>query len=88
MQETNKEVIRVSEEGILILDYLPCDFISLINLIAEDNCILIYDTKEAYNKLQSEISKYVRQEYCIELGERVIKFIAEQYTQQVLVNSI
>lgn len=88
MQETNKEVIRVSEEGILFLDYLPCDFISLINLIAEDNCILIYDTKEAYNKLQSEISKYVRQEYCIELGERVIKFIAEQYTQQVLVNSI
>lgn len=88
MQEPNKEVIRVSEEGILFMDYLPCDFISLINLIAEDNCILIYDTKEAYNKLQSEISKYVRQEYCIELGERVIKFIAEQYTQQVLVNSI
>lgn len=88
MQEPNKEVIRVSEEGILFMDYLPCDFISLINLIAEDNCILIYDTKEAYNKLQSEISKYVRQEYSIELGERVIKFIAEQYTQQVLVNSI
>lgn len=88
MQEPNKEVIRVSEEGILFMDYLPCDFISLINLIAEDNCILIYDTKEAYNKLQSEISEYVRQEYCIELGERVIKFIAEQYTQQVLVNSI
>lgn len=88
MQEPNKEVIRVSEEGILFMDYLPCDFISLINLIAEDNCILIYDTKEAYNKLQSEISKYVRQEYSIELGERVIKFIAEQYTQQVLINSI
>lgn len=88
MQEPNKEVIRVSEEGILFMDYLPCDFISLINLIAEDNCILIYDSKEAYNKLQSEISKYVRKEYCIELGERVIKFIAEQYTQQVLVNSI
>lgn len=88
MQEPNKEVIRVSEEGILFMDYLPCDFISLINLVAEDNCILMYDTKEAYNKLQSEISKYVRQEYSIELGERVIKFIAEQYTQQVLVNSI
>lgn len=88
MQEPNKEVIRVSEEGILFMNYLPCDFTSLINLIAEDNCILIYDTKEAYNKLQSEISKYVRQICSIELGERVIKFITEQYTQQVLINSI
>ena len=88
MQEPNKEVIRVSEEGILFMDYLPCDFTALINLIAEDNCILIYDTKAAYNKLLSEISKYVRQVYSIELGERVIKFITEQYAQQVLINSI
>lgn len=83
MQEQNKEVIQVSEEGILFMDYLPCDFTTLINLIAEDNCILIYDTKEAYNKLQSEISKYVRQVCSIELGERVIKFIAEEWLQQV-----
>lgn len=83
MQEQNKETIQVSEEGILFMDYLPCDFTTLINLIAEDNCMLIFDCQEAYNKLQSEITKFVRKTCSIELGEKVIKFIAEEYSQQV-----
>lgn len=83
MQEQNKEIIQVSEEGILFMDFLPCDFSTLINLIAEDNCGIIFDTEESYNKLQHEIAKFVRKTCSIELGEKVIKFIAEEYSQQV-----
>lgn len=83
MQGQNKEVIRVSEEGILFMDYLPCDYTTLINLIAGNNCVLIFDTEETYNNLQREIAKFVRKECSIELGEIIIKFIAEEYSQQV-----
>lgn len=83
MQEQNKEVIQVSEEGILYLDFLPCDFSTLIDLIAEDNCMLIFDTEEAYNNLKREMALFVRKTCSIELGEKVIKFIADEYSQQV-----
>ena len=83
MQEQNKEVIQVSEEGIMFIDFLPTDYEDLVNLIAEDNCVLIFDTEESYNKLQQEIAKFIRENCSIELGNKVIKFIAEEYSQQV-----
>lgn len=87
MQEQNKEVIQVSEEGIMFMDYLPVDFQVLINLIAEDNCILIFDTEESYNNLQHEISQFIRENCSIELGNKVIKFIADEYSQQVQITN-
>ena len=83
MQEQNKEVFEISDEGIIFLDYLTADYSTLIKHIAEDNCMLIFDCKEAYNKLQSEITKFVRKTCSIELGEKVIKFIAEEWLQHV-----
>lgn len=83
MQEQNKEVIQVSEEGIMFIDYLPTDFPTLINLIADDNCKLIFYAEESYNNLQQEISKFIRENCSIELGNKVIKFIADEYSQQV-----
>lgn len=83
MQEQNKEVIQVSEEGIMFINYLPADFPTLINLIAEDNCILIFYSEESYNNLLQEISQFIRENCSIELGNKVIKFIADEYSQQV-----
>lgn len=83
MQGQNKEVLQINDEGIIFMDYLPCDYTTLINLIAGNNCVLIFDTEEAYNNLQREIAKFVRKVCSIELGEKIIKFIAEEYSQQV-----
>lgn len=83
MQEQNKEVFEISDEGIIFLDYLTADYSTLIKHIAEDNCMLTFDSEEAYNNLQREMAKFVRKTCSIELGEKVIKFIAEEYSQQV-----
>lgn len=87
MQEQNKAVIQVSEEGIMFIDYLPTDFQDLINLIAEDNCKLIFYTEESYNNLQHGISQFIRENCSIELGNKVIKFIADEYSQQVQITN-
>lgn len=83
MQEPNKEVFQISEEGIIFMDYLPADFSTLIKYINEDNCMLIFDSKESYDNLMQEILQYLREICCIELGEKVIKFIADEWIQQV-----
>lgn len=83
MEETNKEVFQISDEGIIYMDYLPADFSTLIKYIDEDNCMLIFDSKESYNNLKQKISQYLREICCIELEEKVIKFITEEWLQQV-----
>ena len=83
MEEQIKEIVRITDEGIIFMDYLPADFSVLIEYIEKDNCILIFDSKESYNNLKQEISQYLREICCIELEEKVIKFIAEEWLQQV-----
>lgn len=83
MQELNKEVFQISDEGIIFMGYLPADFSTLIKYIDEDNCMLIFDSKESYNNLKQEISQYLREICCIELEDKVIKFIAEEWSQQI-----
>lgn len=83
MQEQNKEVFQISDEGIITINYLPAGFSTLVEHIAKNNCILIFDSKESYDNLKQKISQYLREICCIELEDRVIKFIAEEWSQQV-----
>ena len=83
MEETNKQVVTITDEGIIIIDYLVADYTMLINLIKKNNCMLTFDSEEAYNSLINGIYKYIRENCTIELGERIIKFIAEEWAQQV-----
>ena len=83
MEETNKQEVTITDEGIIIIDYLVADYTMLINLIEKDNCMLTFDSEEAYNSLINGISQYIRENCTIELGERIIKFIAEEWSQQV-----
>ena len=88
MQDKNKEVVRISDEGIVFIDYLLADYTILINLIASKNCILIFDSDEAFNALKEQIEPFIEERCNIELAVYIRNFITEQYTQQVLINSI
>ena len=88
MQDKNKEVVRISDEGIVFIDYLLADYTILINLIASKNCILIFDSDEAFNALKEQIEPFIEERCNIELAIYIRNFITEQYTQQVLINSI
>ena len=88
MQDKSKEVVRISDEGIVFIDYLLADYTILINLIASKNCILIFDSDEAFNSLKEKIEPFIEDRCNIELAVYIRHFITEQYTQQVLINSI
>ena len=83
MQEQNKEVFEISDEGIIFMDYLPADYSTLVKHINDNDCMLIFDSEESYNNLKQEIIRYLREICCIELENKVIKFIAEEWSQQV-----
>ena len=83
MQDKNKEIVTITDEGIIIIDYLVADYTMLVNLIASDNCILIFDSEDAFNALNEELKQYIKDVCSIELAEHIMKFIADEYNQQV-----
>lgn len=88
MQDKNKEVVRISDEGIVYIDYLIADYTILVNLIASNNCILFFDSEEAFNSLNELIQPFINDRCSYELAIYIKKFIAEQYAQQVSINSL
>ena len=83
MQDRNKEVVTITDEGIVSIDYLIADYTMLVNLIASDNCILVFDSEEAFNSLKKNLGQYIKNVCSIELAEHIMKFIAEEWLQQV-----
>lgn len=83
MQGRSKEVVTITDEGIVSIDYLIADYTMLVNLIASDNCILVFDSEEAYNSLKENLGQYIKNVCSIELAEHIMKFIAEEWLQQV-----
>ena len=83
MQDRIKEVVTITDEGIVYIDYLIADYTMLVNLIASDNCILVFDSEEAYNSLKENLGQYIKNVCSIELAEHIMKFIAEEWLQQV-----
>lgn len=83
MQGRNKEVVTITDEGIVYIDYLVADYTILVNLIASDNCIMVFDSEEAYSNLKENLGQYIKNVCSIELAEHIMKFIAEEWLQQV-----
>ena len=83
MQGRSKEVVTITDEGIVSIDYLIADYTMLINLIASDNCILVFDSEEAFNNLKENLGQYIKNVCSIELAEHIMKFIADEYNQQL-----
>ena len=83
MQDRIKEVVTITDEGIVYIDYLVADYTMLINLIASDNCIIVFDSEEAYSNLKENLGQYIKNVCSIELAEHIMKFIAEEWLQQV-----
>lgn len=83
MQEQNKEVITITDEGIVIIDYLVADYEILVNRIVNNNCILVFDSEEALNTLNLLLEPFLKDRMTIELAEYVKKFIADEYNNQV-----
>lgn len=88
MEEQSKIIIRITDEGIIMVDYLVMGFDELIHLIVQEECKIIFDSEDAYLNLKNGIEPYIEEIYCIQLATEIEKFIAEQYALQVSTNSI
>lgn len=83
MEETNKEVVTITDEGIVIIDYLVADYEMLVNLIVSNKCTLIFDSEEAFNTLNELLEPFLKDRMTYELALHIKKFIAEEWSQQV-----
>ena len=83
MQEQNKEEITITDEGIVIIDYLVADYEILVNRIVNNNCVLIFDSEEAFNTLNLLLEPFFKDRMTFELANYIKKFIADEYNQQV-----
>ena len=88
MEEQGKIIIRITDEGIIIGDFLVMGYDELLHLIVQEKCKIIFDSEDAYLNLKNGIEPYIEEIYCIQLATEIEKFIAEQYALQVLTNSI
>lgn len=83
MEETNKVVVEITDEGIIIIDYLVADYEMLVNLIVSNNCILFFDSEEAFNNMNELLKPFLKDRMTCELALHIKKFIADEYNQQV-----
>lgn len=88
MEEQSKMIIRITDEGIIICDYLIMGYDELLHLIVQERCKIIFDSENAYQTLKNGIEPYIEEIYCFQLAAEIEKFIAEQYALQVLTNSL
>lgn len=88
MEEQNKIIVRITDEGIIISDYLVMGYDELLHLIVKEECKIIFDSEDAFQNLKNGIETYIEEIYCIQLATEIEKFIAEQYALQVSTNSL
>lgn len=88
MEEQNKIIVRITDEGIIISDYLVMGYDELLHLIVKEECKVIFDSEDAFQNLKNGIEPYIEEIYCIQLATEIEKFIAEQYALQVSTNSL
>lgn len=88
MEEQNKIIVRITNEGIIIGDFLVMGYDELLHLIVQEKCKIIFDSENAFQNLKNGIEPYIEDIYCIQLAAEIEKFIAEQYALQVSTNSL
>lgn len=88
MEEQSKIIIRITDEGIIMGNFLVMGYDEFLHLMVQERCKIIFDSEDAYQKLKNGIEPYIEEIYCIELATEIEKFIAEQYALQVSTNSI
>lgn len=59
MEEQNKIIVRITDEGIIIGDFLVMRYDELLNLIKQEECKIIFDSEDAFQNLKNGIETYI-----------------------------
>lgn len=79
MDEDNKTMVEVTDEGIIFVDYLAADYEFLFNLIINKSCHLDIASVGAYLKLTMGMQDWMKENKTIEEYNEVSNFIKNEY---------
>lgn len=83
MQENNKEIIEVTDEGIIFMDYLPADYEVLFDLIMNKSCKLNFASEAAWISLSLGIQDWMWQNKSVEEYQEITDYICSEYKDSV-----
>lgn len=83
MQENNKTIVEVSDEGIIFVDYLTADYEFLFNLIINKSCHLEIASVEGYLALTLGMQNWMWENKSVEEYQEVTDFICSEYKASV-----
>ena len=83
MDENNKTIDEVNDEGIIIIDYLIADYEFLFNLIINKSCHLEIDSEEGYLALTLGMQNWMFENKSVEEYQEVTDSIINEYKASV-----
>lgn len=83
MQENNKTIVEVSDEGIIFVDYLTADYEFLFNLIINKSCHIEIASEEGYLALTLGMQNWMWENKSVEEYQEVTDFICSEYKASV-----
>lgn len=83
MQENNKTIVEVSDEGIIFVDYLTADYEFLFNLIINKSCHLEIASEKGYLALTLGMQNWMWENKSVEEYQEVTDFICSEYKASV-----
>lgn len=81
MDENNKTIVEVTDEGIIFVDYLNYEF--LFNLIMNKSCHLEIASEEGYLALTIGMQNWMFENKSVEEYQEVTNFIKSEYKTSV-----
>ena len=83
MDENNKKIVEVTDEGIIFVDYLTADYEFLFNLIMNKSCHLEIASEEGYLALTLDMQNWMFENKSVEEYQEVTNFIINEYKTSV-----
>ena len=83
MDENDKTMVEVTDEGIIFVDYLAADYEFLFNLIINKSCHLYISSVRAYLNLIMGMQDWMKENKTIEEYNEVSDFIYNEYKANV-----
>ncbi len=83
MDENNKTIVEVTDEGIIFVDYLTADYEFLFNLIMNKSCHLEIASLKGYLALTLGMQNWMFENKSVEEYQEVTNFIKSEYKTSV-----
>lgn len=83
MQKNNKEIIEVTDEGIILMNYLPANYEVLFDLIMYKSCKLNFASVAAWLSLTLGMQNWMFENKTVEEYQEVTNFINKEYKASI-----